>query len=143
MHDSNIKPGGYIELHEIHCPGSSTEDTATPTPHFVEWSRLLVGAGKKVGLDFDAPKKIRGYLEDAGFVNINVKWQNWPVGPWAKGSKNKEIGRWWAEDMKDVTRNTAAMFTRVLGWKPEEFEVFAANITNEIREGKKHMWIEM
>jgi hypothetical protein len=45
--------------------------------------------------------------------------------------------------MKDVTRNTGAMFTRVLGWKPEEVEVYAANIANEIDAGTKHAWVEM
>ena len=45
--------------------------------------------------------------------------------------------------MKDVTRNTGAMFTRVLGGKAEEVEVYAANIANEIDGGKKHMWVEM
>lgn len=140
---SNLKPGGYIELHEIHIPAGCTQETSNPKPYFVEWADYLCEAGVKVGLEFSAPKKLRGYLQDTGFTNINVKWQNWPVGPWAKGAKNKEIGHWWAEDMKDVTRNTGAMFTRVFGWKPEEYEVYAAKIANEITAQKKHVWVEM
>jgi hypothetical protein len=140
---SNLKPGGYIELHEIHTPCGCTEGTANPKPYFCDWAENLLAAGYQIGLDFSAPKKLRGYLHDAGFSNVNVKWQNWPIGQWAKGARNKEIGKWWAEDMKDVVRTTGAMFTRVLGWKPEEVEVYAANIANEIDGGKKHMWVEM
>lgn len=140
---SNLKPGGYIELHEINIPCCSTKETSDPEPEFVKWSHLLDEAGLKVGLEFKAPGRLRGYLEETGFSNVHVKWQNWPVGTWAKGSRNKAIGRWWAEDLKDVTRNTGAIFTRVLGWKQEEVEVYAANIAKEINAQEKHMWVEM
>lgn len=140
---SHLKPGGYLEFHEIHCPIRCTEATGTPKPYFVQWSEGLLEGGAKVGLDFAAAQRLGPLLQAQGFVNINVKWQNFPVGVWAKGSKNKAIGKLWAQDMKEVSTNTAAMFTRVLGWKAEEFEVFATNIANEINEGKKHMWTEM
>lgn len=140
---AHLKPGGYIELHEIHVPAGCTEASADPKPYFVEWSEGLRDGGLKTGLDFSAPKKLEGLLHEAGYINVTVQWQHWPVGTWAKGAKNKHIGRLWAEDMKHVSRNTAAMFTRVLGWSAEEFEVFAAKIANEINEGKKHMWVEM
>ena len=60
-----------------------------------------------------------------------------------KGTKNKEVGRWWAEDLQDVVRNSSALFTRVLDWTTEDFEVFAAETANEIRFGKRHMWVDM
>lgn len=127
----------------MHCPAGCTESTATPQPAFVRWSHDVIAAGEKVGLDFAAPKKLGALLADAGYEDISVKWMNWPLGTWAKGARNKQIGRWWAEDMKDVSRNASALFTRVLGWKPDEFEVFAAEIAREIDSGKRHMWIEM
>ena len=140
---SQLKPGGYIEFHEIHVPIRCTEATGTPKPFFVKWSEGLIEGGNKVGLDFAAAKRLGPLLQAQGFTNINVKWQNFPVGPWAKGQKNKAIGRWWAHDMQEVARNTGALFTRVLGWEAEEFELFAAKIANEIDEGKRHMWTEM
>lgn len=139
----HLKPGGYIELHEIHVPAGCTEASADPKPYFVEWSELLRDGGLKTDLDFSAPKRLPGLLHETGYTNITVQWQHWPVGPWAKGAKNKHIGRLWAEDMKHVSRNTAAILTRVLLWSAEEFEVFAAKIANEIDDGKKHMWVEM
>jgi hypothetical protein len=82
-------------------------------------------------------------LADAGFTNITFHWQNWPFGTWAKGEKNKKIGRWWAEDIKEACRNSNAMFTRVLGWKQEEFDVLVAKVVNEVDAQKKHVWAEM
>ena len=60
-----------------------------------------------------------------------------------QGVKNKEIGRWFAEDLQDGVRNSGALFTRVLGWKQEEVDVFAAKTTDEIRNGKRHMWMDV
>jgi len=140
---SQLKPGGYIELHEIHMPSRCTEATGTPKPYFVQWGDGLIEAGSKAGLDFSVPERLGGLLQDAGFRNVTVNWQKWPVGPWAKGTKNKEVGRWWAEDLQDVVRNSSALFTRVLDWTTEDFEVFAAETANEIRFGKRHMWVDM
>lgn len=139
----HLKPGGYIEMQEIHCPAGCTDATSIPTPDFIRWSEGMVEAGQHVGLDFAAPKKMDRLLQEAGFEDIKIQWQNWPVGTWAKGRRNKDIGHLWGEDLCEVTRSTSALFTRVLGWKQEEFGVFAAKCANEIRGHEKHMWIEM
>jgi len=76
-------------------------------------------------------------------VLVSIFRQNWPIGPWAKGKKNKEIGYWFAEDVQDGVRNAEALFTRMLGWSSQEFAVAAANVNNEIKGRKKHMWFEM
>ncbi|KYG42893.1 hypothetical protein M433DRAFT_72859, partial [Acidomyces richmondensis BFW] len=139
----HLKPGGYIELQEFSIVAQCTPDTAEPKPHMVKWAEQMNEAAAKAGLDLVAPGKFDRQLQEAGFTNITLKWQNWPIGPWAKGRKNKEIGRWFAEDVQDGVRNAEALFTRMLGWSSEEFAVAAANVNNEIKERKKHMWIEM
>ncbi|KAK5114621.1 hypothetical protein LTR85_010198 [Meristemomyces frigidus] len=138
-----LKPGGYIEFHEVSVPAVCTEAASNPTPYLVQWSAGAAEAGHVSGLDFTAPKKLEGLLQATGFTNIKVQWQNWPVGTWAKGAKNKHIGRWWAEDLKTGVRSTAALFTRVHGWTVEEFEVFAAKVVNEIDSQEKHVWFEV
>lgn len=140
---SNLNSGGYIEMHEISPPAGCTAATADPKPFFVQWTDHFIEGGKHTGHDFVAPKRMHTLLQEAGFVDISVKWMNWPLGPWAKGAKNKRIGRWWAEDMKELTKGSGAMFTRVLGWTQEEFDVLAAEIAREIDGQKRHMWIEM
>ena len=86
---SNLKPGGYIELHEFNLPVRCTEATAEPTPYIVQWGNYLLEVGAKVGFDFTVPMKLDQLLEDTGFTDITVRVQNWPVNTWAKGSKNK------------------------------------------------------
>ena len=45
--------------------------------------------------------------------------------------------------MQDVVKNTGALFTRVLGWKKEEYDVYAAKVTEEMRSRKRHTFVEM
>ncbi|KXL44442.1 hypothetical protein M433DRAFT_277895 [Acidomyces richmondensis BFW] len=139
----HLRPGGYIELQEVNMPIYSAESADEPTPVLVQWSKYVVEAGSIAGLDLSAPTKLGELLQAQHFTNINIMWQNWPIGPWAKGAKNKEIGRWWAADLQDGCRNAGALFTRILGWSPEKFEVFAANAANEIRANEKHMWCKV
>lgn len=141
---SHLKPGGFIELHEIHCPTKFVEvPGASSIPYFVQWSQYVVQAGAQVDLNFSAPEELENMLPLVGFTNVTVEWQKWPVGSWAKGAKNKQIGQWWAEDMKSVTRNTAALFTRILGWTPDEFAHFAERIKDEIDGVERYMWVDM
>lgn len=62
------------------------------------------------------------------------------MGPWAKGSKHKEIGRFQREHMiACVEPFTMAIFTRVLGWSLEETQVIMANVRKEMRDPKNHL----
>ena len=45
--------------------------------------------------------------------------------------------------MKGVSRNTAALFTRILAWASDEFALFADKIKEEIDSGEKYMWVDM
>lgn len=120
-----------------------TAATADPEPYFVRWSEHMREGGALAGFDLSVPKNFSSLLADAGFVNVQIQWQNWPIGTWAKGAKNKHIGYWWGEDLKTVSRSAGAMFTRVLGWKQEDFDELAAQAVREIEEQRRHMWIEV
>jgi hypothetical protein len=76
-------------------PMSCTPETAAKgEPAFVTLTKNLVDFGTKVGLDTQAAAKFCTMLKEAGFVQIHVRWEKFPFGPWAKGKKNKEIGYW-------------------------------------------------
>ena len=74
---SHLKPGGYIELHEVMLPTQCTEDTSDPKPYFVQWGEGLVEAGAKAGFEFQAPVKLDKMLQNAGFTNITLNWKKW------------------------------------------------------------------
>ena len=66
--------------------------------------------------DLAASDNFAEMLQSAGFTDITVIHQDWPVGAWAKGRKNKDLGRMLAENFREGSANSIKMFTGVLGW---------------------------
>lgn len=97
-------------------------------------------AGKRINLHLDSPHQWPDQLRAAGFVDIHFKWYNWPLGPWAKGQKNKIMGRWALEDFIDAVGAVGAMLTRILGWSAEETQVLIANARNELKEVRYNIY---
>lgn len=58
------------------------------------------------------------------------------MGTWPKGRKNKTIGAAQTKNMKEAARNSVGIFTRVLGWQLEEFQVFSARVAQEVDSGE-------
>jgi len=57
-----------------------------------QWNPLLIGAGKKAGLDFDSAPRMKKWLEEAGFINVTEYRVPWPIGTWPKDPHQREIG---------------------------------------------------
>lgn len=54
----------------------------------------MVEAGTKAGMRFDIGDKIKGWMEQAGFVNVMEYRMPWLVGGWSKEKHLNEVGRW-------------------------------------------------
>jgi hypothetical protein len=100
----------------------------------------LVESGLRVGLDFQVPLKWHDQLTAAGFVDIQIKWVNWPIGPWAKHEKNKIIGRFAFIDLYEGIDASSKLVQNALRWEPEEVQVLIAEARNEIKEQKVHLY---
>jgi SAM-dependent methyltransferase len=97
----HLNPGGFIELQDFVLPVDCTEATAARgESSIVKMTTLLYEGGLKTGLDLRAPQKLAEMLEAAGFKNVHVRWDKWPMGPWAKGERAKQLGQWFLADMK-------------------------------------------
>jgi len=70
-----------------------------------------------------------------------VKWYNWPCGPWPKGKKNKMLGEWALEDFIAGSKSTITLFTRILGWSAEEYQILLAKVHSEYKEQKTHLYL--
>lgn len=88
----NLAPGGWVEFQEYHAPFLSDDDTIKRCPNFERWNLEVLGAAKKAGTELDAILRVPDYLEKCGFANLGTASTKWPVGPWAKGKREKRIG---------------------------------------------------
>jgi hypothetical protein len=106
----------------------------------IKWTITGMEGAKRAGVDLAAPLKWAEQLRAAGFIEIHTRWYNWPIGPWAKQKKNKLIGRYALANFHDAAGASVAMFTRVLGWSIEEHQVLIAEVRNEQKEQKVHIY---
>ena len=78
-------------------------------------------------MTFKTLEYMKGWMEDAGFVDVVEKKFVWPIGPWARDPKLKDMGRWgernWADGLEGWV---LALYTRVLGVSDSFFFLFSS-----------------
>ncbi|KAF2176547.1 S-adenosyl-L-methionine-dependent methyltransferase [Zopfia rhizophila CBS 207.26] len=83
-------------------------------------------------------------MEQAGFANVTYRTFKWPIGPWPKDPKLKEIGAYNRLDWEEgIERWAMYLFTKCLGWRAEEIQVLIAGIKSELHDKGIHGYQEM
>jgi hypothetical protein len=113
---------------------------AAATSKALAYNKSLMDVTERMGFNVKAPLFWHEYLQAAGFIDIHSKWSNWPVGPWAKYKKNKELGRLVFKDFYDGMASTAPVFEKFLGYTTEEAQVLIAEVREEFRDQKVHLY---
>lgn len=54
----------------------------------------MTAAGTKAGMRFDICDKVKGWMEEAGVVNMTEYQMPWPIDPWSEDKHLREIGQW-------------------------------------------------
>ncbi|OCL15438.1 S-adenosyl-L-methionine-dependent methyltransferase [Glonium stellatum] len=140
----NLRPGGWMEVHEVQFPVCSADESLEQETSFVVWSQYVRDASAKVGIDTMAGSKFKRQLEDKGFINIRKEPVKWAIGPWPKGSKEKDIGKLTLENTREfMSAISMALFTKNLGWTTEEIEAFLAKARADLEDRKKHYYWQM
>ncbi|GKT54373.1 TAM domain methyltransferase [Colletotrichum tofieldiae] len=140
----NLEPGGYIELQDnmfpLFCQDGTMKEDYLP----LKWTNLLVEATEKLGRPVTVAASFKQMLEDAGFVDVEEKKRMWPINPWPKDEKLRELGSWSLESaMSGIEAVSLGLFTRVLDWSPEETRVFCAHVRNEHRKIGVHAYYDV
>jgi hypothetical protein len=104
------------------------------------FNRLFLEIGTEMGWDLAAPLKWRQQLQAAGFTDIHMQWINWPVGPWAKGKKNKLIGKLTFMNFFDLLGSVGPLFQKFLEYTATETEMLIAQVRKEMRDQNLHFY---
>ncbi|KAH7327507.1 S-adenosyl-L-methionine-dependent methyltransferase [Rhexocercosporidium sp. MPI-PUGE-AT-0058] len=120
---TNLKPGGFFEMQEL-CFPSTCDASNPPTNAFSTWNALMLEASIKMGQPLNNPPKYAEWMRDAGFTD---------------GKKEKTLGLWnMVNTLDGLDGFTMAMFTRVLGWSPEEVTVFLVGVRADCKNKALH-----
>jgi hypothetical protein len=142
--DRQLKPGGWLELHDIGCPIECDDGSIPKDAPLMRWNELLISAASKFGRQLDVASGHKKRLEDAGFKGVVGIKEKWPQNPWPKDPRYKELGKWvLASFHEGLTAMSMALLTRGLGWTPDEVEVFLVEVRKDIDNRNYHTYWPM
>ena len=140
----HLKPGGWIEVQELAFPLACDDGSAKPDNAFLKWSERLHEAAGKIGIQTNSPPHFPEYLAKVGFVNIKEHRAKWPLGPWAKGKKEKLMGHYMLENILAGVQGASLMlFTKVLGWSRDEVEASLVDVRKAVMDRSNHIYCPM
>jgi len=135
-----LKPGGWIELIEIHAVPQSYDNTMPEPCQLQEFYNVLKPLGAKMGLDIDVPTKFKRLLEDAGYDSVTEEIFDLPMGDWPQDRRMKEVGRYQRFQLIQGLGGIAtALLTRFGGWSKPQIEVFLAGVRREANDRNVHI----
>ncbi len=113
-----LKPGGWLELQEFYNPLGCDDGTATGTA-VEKWGLTWRAAASRLGIDLGAPLRHADQLRARGFAQVREVRLKSPIGPWAKGSLEKEVGAMGLRDLHEHVTGLSLKLFAVLGYSPD------------------------
>ncbi|KAH8723515.1 S-adenosyl-L-methionine-dependent methyltransferase [Phaeosphaeriaceae sp. PMI808] len=125
----HLKPGGWIECQEIdHIPHCDDGTLTKDNPMALYWTHIHSAFGQ-VGVQSSNAPHLASMMRRVGFINVTERISFVPIGPWSENRHHREIGWYWRKVLMEGLEAIALRaFTKVLGWRREEIEVFLAGV---------------
>lgn len=89
-----LKPGGWFDQAEPSLFFISDHVQLDESHPYPQWGKMMVEAGRKAGMRFDIAERMKQWLDEAGFVNIQEYRMPWTIGGWPKNKHQREVGQW-------------------------------------------------
>lgn len=84
-------PAKHANKITVCFPVQSDDGTVTPDSWHTQWTNHMMEAGEKIGRPLNATQQYKTQLEAAGFVDVVVEVQKWPINQWSKDKKAKQV----------------------------------------------------
>ncbi|PYH88632.1 S-adenosyl-L-methionine-dependent methyltransferase, partial [Aspergillus ellipticus CBS 707.79] len=133
-------PGGWVEFQEYHLVNYSQDNSIPEDSSIIRFYEVLRQACEAMNRPVTMGDKLPDYAADVGFTNIVHRTFPLPLGAWPKDPTMKEVGALKMLQLLDgLEAFSVATFTQLLGWQPEEVEVFLAKVRQDAMRKGVHM----
>ncbi|KAH8898299.1 sam dependent methyltransferase [Thozetella sp. PMI_491] len=135
----HLKPGGKIEVQEMWLPYITDEPPGAleHSSPVVLWGELRAKAAEKRGLNQSIAAELPQMLAQVGFVDVQVRDEKWPIGPWMDDDVKKEIGEGFAESMRTgMLGFSRSLMTKELGMTEEQLQEGVKEVVASLGKGK-------
>lgn len=134
----NLKPGGWVEAHEVQYPMHSANPSVSADAPFLRWSHVINEGLAKGRINGGAANEFSDYLKDLGFGSVTEEKIEWALGPWKEDEKGRRIGEM---QLANIHSGLEGMTTRVLiknlGWTQEQVDEFVKEIHEDMDDPEK------
>ncbi|KAL8947787.1 MAG: hypothetical protein Q9222_005972 [Ikaeria aurantiellina] len=146
-----LKPGGYLEMHEVAETWYKTSSSSSSLPnredpiisHDWKWMQAMRRGAEQLGLDTDIGINAEQYMKDAGLADVQVAKYPVPFGTWMAEEKpeTKKIGGLQDPNMGVAfSNNILPGVTRTLGIGEEEMGRLKEECRRCLAEEKGKYW---
>ncbi|KAJ9150561.1 S-adenosyl-L-methionine-dependent methyltransferase [Coniochaeta hoffmannii] len=139
----NLVPGGWAEFQDFDLQYYSEDGSLTEEHDTKKWIDTLLSAARKIGRDPCPGVSLEKWVRDAGFTEVVHQRFRFPIGPWPKDPKLKEIGMFnISQVLQGLEGFSLRLFCDVLGWQQEEILVLTSKVRKELKDMKIHPQID-
>jgi len=104
--------------------------------------KVVSDAASSNGRPFQIASTIEERIKAAGFVDVTVRKEMWPLGPWPKDERMKEIGRLGRSGLRSAFHAfSSALLPRVLGWDEAQVQKLCQEATQELNDGSGQLYV--
>jgi hypothetical protein len=133
-----------VEWHQKYPWFLSDDGTLAEGSPIQMWGKNFFEASEKFGTPCDTPQKLKGWMEAAGFVDVEEHILKLPVGPWPKDRRLKNVGLFEMVNMQEGLEGLTFMaFTRALKWSPERVQMFLMEVRNQVKDRSVHSYYHL
>jgi hypothetical protein len=79
-----VKPGGWVEYQDFDLNYYSDDNSLRPEHSMKKWINGCIEASEKNNRDTTPGPKLKGWLQEAGFINVREHIFKLPIGKWPK-----------------------------------------------------------
>ncbi|KAH7040752.1 S-adenosyl-L-methionine-dependent methyltransferase [Microdochium trichocladiopsis] len=138
-----LQPGGFLELQEFSIPLDSPDDSVAEGSALWTWGRKVREVCAKLGIDSMAATKHADRLRDRGFQDVNHVELLCPLGPWAKGQREKRLGYMARKDLYEGIDAISKRLFILGGDSEEEVDLFLARCREELLDPAIHIGLSL
>jgi len=136
-----LRPGAWTGSEELY-PTVYCDDGTMPADYlFAEWTRQQDAAAMAMGKPMRIANKLKGWYEQAGFVDVQEEVFKLPLNPWPRDPQFKMLGRFHERNyLEGLQGLSLAPFYRGLGWSKSEIEVYLVNVRKSLSDRSVHAY---
>lgn len=136
-----LEPGGYLEIQDSRWPMTCDDGSLTENHSMLKWCRMLTEAADKIGRPANITETFDDIMRKVGFEDVRKTRIRFPVSPWPKDPKLKDMGMWTqASLLPGLEGMSLAFMTREMDWSKEETLFLCAEVRKELSNPKIHAY---